>query len=313
MRRAYLVIQRVSFDHIAHVTRFIHAALSDSFGPATGLIVCEQIDEADHVDGAIIFVIGEGFQPHRRRPGCLYVYLNFSIIAVMGNPLHLSKVGWSAIRRKRRMLAEKQSGFDVLLDYFAPQTARLQHQLDMPVFGFSVGVDPAAIDTSMPLNERPYDICFVGAMTPRRRKVMDELKALGLRMSPHNGVVYEDIAAQSRCCINIHAYRSNHLETPRIIGAIAAGTPVVTEPSYGLQTLLPPDLVTTARLGHLAKTVHTLCCNTEALNSNQVKAQNWYKQVYLPQCHSTWADTCGKISDLAQQGLDAAKDGHAAE
>lgn len=301
MCRAYLIIQKVSFDHVSHVARFIHGTLRDSFGPDTNLIVCDQIDEADHVDNAIIFVIGEGFRPHTRRPGCTYVYLNFSIVAVMGNPLHMSKVGWSAIRRKRRMLIEKQAGFDVLLDYFGPQTLRLQRQMDMPVFGFGVAVDPGAINTSTPMSDRPFDVCFVGSMTPRRQKVMDALAALGLRVSPHSGVVYEDIAAQSRCCINIHAHRSNHLETPRIIGAMAAGIPVVTEPSYGLGELLPPDLVTTSRLGHLPETVRGLLNKPDMLVRNQQAVRNWYEKIYLNQCRTQWASICLKVSDLARK------------
>ncbi|WP_411890969.1 hypothetical protein [Yoonia sp. SDW83-1] len=300
MTSAALIIQKVSFDHISHVARFIHAELAKHFGPDTGLIVCDEIDNATHPDNAVIFVIGEGFQPHRRRPGCFYVYLNFSIVSVMGNPLQLSKVGWSAIRRKRRMLAEKQSGFDLLLDYFAPQTRRLQRQLDIPVLGFDIGVDPALIDRTVPPADRPYDICFVGAMTPRRQQVIAELEGSGLTISPHSGVVYEDIAAQSRCCINIHAYRSNHLEIPRIIGAVAAGTPVVTELSYGLQTLIPSDLVKTSGLRQLPKIARNLCRDPFALQNMQARSFNWYEQSYLPHCRQNWADICVKIKTQFQ-------------
>lgn len=310
MKRAYLIIQKVSFDHVAHVARFIHAELSRHFGAETGLIICDRIDDADHEDGAVVFVIGEGFAPHRRRPGCLYVYLNFSIVAVMGNPLHLSKVGWSAIRRKRRLLDEKLAGFDVLLDYFAPQTAWLRRRFNMPVYGFDVAVDPGPIDNTTPLSERRYDICFVGAMTPRRLRILDRLRASGLRLSPHRDVVYEDIAAQSRCCINVHAYRSNHLEVPRIVGAIAAGTPVVTETSYGLTTVVPEDLVVTSRLGNLSRAAQNLCSNLAGLRDRQVRALDWYEASYLPRTRDSWAAICDAISDMQHPTSDADKINH---
>ncbi len=300
MNRAYLIIQRVSFDHITYVTHFIRGELARHFGNDVDLIICDEIDDAPHDEASAVFVIGEGFKPHTRRPGCVYIYLNFSIVAVMGNPLQLSKVGWSAIRRKARMLREKQGCFDVILDYFAPQTARLQRRLDIPVFGFPVAVDPEAINTSLPMRDRPYDICFVGAMRPRRQQVLAELADYGLALSPHKNVIYEDVAAQSRCCINIHAHRSNHLETPRIIGAIAAGTPMVTEQSYGLQTLLPDGLVTVAKLRDIAKVAKTISAEDDAQKDRQMRVQNWYEQVYLPQCRTQWSEICDRICRLGR-------------
>lgn len=298
MNRACLIVQRVSFDHITHVTHFIRGALDRHFDSDVDLIICDEIDDAKYDEGTTVFVIGEGFQPHTQRSGCLYVYLNFSIVAVMGNPLQLSKIGWSAIRRKRRMLHEKLANFDVVLDYFPPQTARLKRQLGVPVFGFNVAIDPEAITASTPMHDRPYDVCFVGGMTPRRQKVLAELADEGLKLSPHKGVIYEEMAAQSRCCINIHAYRSNHLETPRVIGAIATQTPIITEPSYGLHTLLPEDLVMVAKLRNIAKAAQGVCASIDVQKDRQMQSQDWYRHVYLPQCHASWAEICNRVKNM---------------
>ncbi|WP_339644926.1 hypothetical protein [Jannaschia helgolandensis] len=298
MYNACLVIQKVSFDHIAHVVRFVHATLTANFGADTALYVCDEIDQADHPDNAIVFVIGEGFARHRRRRGCLYVYLNFSVVAVMGNPLRVSKEGWSAIRRKRRMLMDKLAGYDLLLDYFAPQTRVLQRHLRLPVLGFGIGVSPNVTGPAIALADRPYNVCFVGQMTPRRLRIIEDLRRRGLRMSPHSGIALEEVAAQSQCCINIHAHRSNHLETPRIIGALAVGTPVVTEKCYGLQGLLPSDLVKTARLVRLAEITQDICSNLDELQAQQALAQHWYRQTYLPQCRRNWSDICDHVKSL---------------
>ena len=296
MSRAYLIIQKVSFDHITHIAKFIHDELVSNFNEGADLIICDEIDDIVHDEGAIIFVIGEGFKAHQRRPGCLYVYLNFSIVSVLGNPLNLSKVGWSAIRRKRRMLCEKKAYFDVVLDYFAPQTPRLKQLLNMPVFGFNVAVDPNRMTPTIPFQDRPFDVCFVGSLTPRRQKILNALKACGLQLSPHNGVVYEDVAAQSRCCINIHAHRSNHLETPRIIGAIAAGTPIITEPCYGLDTVFPDDIVSVARLGNLVEVTQALCNDIGGGQNLIIRGQDWYKNTYMPSCRASWKQICTHLS-----------------
>ncbi|MDX8350607.1 hypothetical protein SLH49_21670 [Cognatiyoonia sp. IB215446] len=298
MDRAYLIIQKVSYAYITYVTRFIHAELERNFSGGAELIICDEIDEATHEENAIIFVIGEGFARHRRRPGCTYVYLNFSIIAVMGNPLKLSRIGWSAIRRKQRMLREKQDRYDILLDYFPPQTKRLQRRMKMPVFGFQVAIDPDTLPPAIPLAERPYDVCFVGGPSARRKTVLDALEQAGIRLSPQTGVVYEEIAAQSRCCLNIHAYRSNHLEIPRIIGAMATATPLVTEPSYGLNAVFPEGSVTTAAFSRLAETAANLGRALEE-KSNDQSEPKWYKDSYLPQSRALWADLCTRIRQIA--------------
>ena len=294
MDRAYLIIQKVSYAYITYVTRFIHAELDRNFSNGAELIICDEIDDATYEDNAIIFVIGEGFAPHRRRPGCTYVYLNFSIVAVMGNPLKLSRIGWSAIRRKQRMLREKQDCYDILLDYFPPQTRRLQLRMKMPVFGFQVAIDPDTLPPALPLADRPYDVCFVGGPSARRKTVLDALEQAGIRLSPQTGVVYEEIAAQSRCCLNIHAYRSNHLETPRIVGALATGTPLVTEPSYGLKTVFPNGSVTTAPFARLAEAAESLGRMPEE-KSNGPTGANWYRDTYLSQSRALWADLCTSI------------------
>ncbi|MEL6681956.1 MAG: hypothetical protein AAFQ09_04855 [Pseudomonadota bacterium] len=298
MDRAFLIVQSVSYAYVTYITRFIHAELQRNFDGGADLIICDEIDEASYDDNSIIFVIGEGFARHQRRPGCLYVYLNFSIIAVMGNPLNLSRIGWSAIRRKQRMLREKQDLYDVLLDYFPPQTKRLAGRMKMPVFPFQVAIDPDMLPPPIPLEERPYDICFVGGPSARRKTVLDALEAAGLRLSPQTDVIYEDIAAQSRCCVNIHSYRSNHLETPRIIGALATKTPLVTEPSYGLNLVFPKGSVTAAPFARLAATAEALCRAPQTL-ANHASGQAWYRKTYLPQSRANWADLCQRLRDIA--------------
>ncbi|QDY71348.1 glycosyltransferase [Qingshengfaniella alkalisoli] len=286
--QAYLIVQDVSFRYVQNVTRYIHRQLRSYFGDSAALVLTSEIDDVRYADGSIVFVIGENFRTHQRKPGCKYIYLNFSVVEVMGSPFKLSRIGWSAIRRKKRMLQEKIGAYDAVLDYFPPQTRILERRLAVPVFGFAVGVDLGAASNTKPLAAREYDLCFVGGMSPRRETVLADLSAEGLSLSPNSKVVFEEEAAKSRLCLNIHAYRSNHLETPRILGALASGTPVLTEPSFGLDTLMPPSCAAIARTDQLVRKAKQLLNSPTELQSLCDRSQAWYHTTYLPDAAGRW-------------------------
>ncbi len=300
MGTSALIVQNVSFAHVRNIVGFIHDQLCADFDPDLTLHLVEQIVDAPYDDGSVVFVIGEGFSPHQRRPGCFYIYLNFSIVEVLGNPLKMSRDGWSAIRRKKQMLTEKLAGFDLILDYFAPQSAVLARKLDVPVLHFPVAVGADVPASKTPLRDRPYDICFVGAITPRRAEVLDNLAAQGWHLSPHRDVTFEQAAGQSKCCLNIHAHRSNHLEVPRIIGALSVGCPVVTEQSFGLKTLLPEGLCVSVRHGVLAQKTDQMLRNLPDMEALQSQTSDWYQRIYLPQCRQRWADLAAGINAARQ-------------
>ncbi len=300
MAKTTLIVQAVSFGYVQNVVRFVHRMLRAHLDPDAELILCDELDHAVYEPGSTVFVIGENFARHTRRAGCRYVYLNFSIVEMMGNPLKTSRQGWKAIRRKRAMLMEKLDLYDVLLDYFAPQTRQLRRKVAQPVEGFGVAVHPRDMPAFESIGDRIYDVCFVGGISPRRREVLDQIKALGLTLSPHEGVVFEEIAARSRCCLNMHAQRSNHLETPRIVGAMAVGCPVVSEQSFGLSDLLPPDHLVTAPRLSLADAAARLVADRVRLEDLSQRSCNWFGQNYLPACEQDWARLCQRLRSLTR-------------
>lgn len=303
MGKTYLIVHSVSFDYVRNVVRFIHRALRNALDHSAELLIVDEIDAADHEDGALIFVIGENFSRHIRRSGCWYIYLNFSVVLALGNPLNISRSGWRAIRRKNSMLHEKLDLFDVLLDYYPQQTRVLQKRLRLPVLHFPVAVDPADIPATTPLDLRKYDVCFVGGLTERRSKIITALSAGGLRLSPHEGVVFEDAVAQSRCCLNVHSQKSNHLETPRIVGALAAATPTVSERSYGLRDLISEDLLVTSSISNIARATIELCEDQARLTTLSARSHVWYRQTYLPRCYSQWHTLVAQLSKLLKVGI----------
>lgn len=290
--RAALVVQTFSLGYVENFVHYFHDVLRRHLDPETPLIVVDALDEAPDLGGDV-FIIGENFPVFGRRTGCRYIYLNFSVVTPLGGLLSASLRGHRQILRKRRMLERKLSQIDVLLDYYAPQTEALRNRIDLPVYGFDVAIAPVS---STPVLERPYDVCFVGGMTPRRQAVLDAVAAQGLAISPHSGAPIEKLTAQSKCCLNIHMERSAHLEIPRVIAALSRGCPVVCETSLGLADWNAGDIIDERPLGQLAAGVAEMLSDRERLVARADRAARWYNDVYLAGAEARWSETLADLS-----------------
>lgn len=299
-RTPCIVVSRNSLTYVPLIVKTLKNLIGANFEAAPSLFVCDHIDEAPIPQGSIVFVVGESFPCFAKKPGCLYLYLNFSVVELMGNPLSIGLSGLRQVRRKQRLLQEKLDCFDVLLDYLPLQTTMLQHRLDMPVMHFPPCVDPALLEEPRPIKGTRYDVCFVGGITPRRQAVLRRIEATGLSLSPSSEVVLEEVAARSSLCLNIHAARSNHLETPRIVGALAAGCPVVTEKSFGIRSVFPADIVVAAPLARLPSTVRELLQDPTWLDDLRRRSAEWYRSVYLPEAQRRWGEICGAARAMAE-------------
>ncbi|MEL7105814.1 MAG: hypothetical protein AAGM21_07835 [Pseudomonadota bacterium] len=293
MPRASLVVQDFSYGFVRRFVDYLHGVMQRHLDPHAGLLICHQVDAAAYPDG-LVFLIGENFAPFERRKGCTYALLNLSVVSPLGSPFAASLAGHRQVFRKRRMLAGKLPLIDALLDYYPPQTKRLKHSLSLPVFGFDVAV--AAASDRQP--DPDYDVCFVGAMTARRQRVLDDLKARGVRLSPSHGGPIEKFAAQSALCLNIHTERSNHLEVPRFAAALSTGCPVVTETSFGVADLGAQDFVIERPLPQVADAVTALLGDKSRLERLQRDSLSWYKAHYLPRADARWRDVFEQATTL---------------
>jgi hypothetical protein len=298
MRPACLVIRRASVPYIRRVAEALRDDLSSHFGPATTMVICDEIDEAAIGDAGTVFLVGEEFGPFLRRAGCRYVYVNFSVVAVLGNPLAMSVEGWRRIRWKQRLLARHATLCDAVLDYYPAQTRVLRRILPRPVHGFLPHVGAPAMAALRPPDQRAHDVCFVGGITPRRQAVLDSLVARGLSFTPARGEL-EDLAADARVTLNIHMQRSNHFEIPRVVGAMAAGSVVVTETSHGIGDVVPEALVCVARYGRLAGALAALVQDPGRLAALQGRALDWYAQVHVPRCRTLLRESLDAVTALA--------------
>ncbi len=293
MPRAALIIQNFSNAYVCNIAQYIHNTLKEHIDPDALFLLCDEIDEAEHPDGTLVFLIGEQFRPFTRRAGCRYIYLNFSVVTVLGNPLGTGLAGLRAIRRKRRLLNAKLPLIDIVLDYYPPQTKVLQRKLPCPVMGFDVAISPPK--DRVPMSERAYDVCFVGGLNDRRRAVCDAISAQGFVLSPSNNVIIEDVAAQSRCCLNVHAVRSHHYEAPRFIAALSTGTPTVSEHTFGLGALSNQKFVVQESISRLSSAIKDMLAQPDLLEDLGHAGSNWYADQYLPNAERKWKDTCQEI------------------
>lgn len=95
---------------------------------------------------------------------------------------------------------------------------------------------------SIPLEERPIDLLFIGSMNPRRRAWLDRIEACGVSVSTFDGPLYSDerdgYIMQAKAVLNTPFYESNRFEQARVAQCLSLGTPVISE--RNAQTLPHP-------------------------------------------------------------------------
>ena len=240
MSKLYLVIHPKSYKSVTRVSDYIWERVQEFAGGDAEKHMVEHVDAVDFAKGSTVLIIGEKFRSFEREAGCRYVFLNFSVMHLLGNPFACDLYALRMMAAKRKFLRRKLPSLDFVLDYFDEHASVLRRKLDIPVLTFPVSVTPSAKPLD-PIAARPMDICFVGEMTSRRKKLIAKLDEF--KFGPQNGVVLEDEVERSRITLNVHVRRSNHFEFPRAIAAISRGSVLVTENSFGMSSAIPNDLV----------------------------------------------------------------------
>jgi hypothetical protein len=88
---------------------------------------------------------------------------------------------------------------------------------------------------TLPLEERPIDLLFVGSMNERRKRFIDRIEACGLSVATFDHPVYGDerdaFIRQAKAVVNCHYYPSSRFEQVRVAHCLSLGTPVISERS----------------------------------------------------------------------------------
>jgi hypothetical protein len=86
---------------------------------------------------------------------------------------------------------------------------------------------------SLPLEERPIDLLFIGSMNPRRKAWLGRIEALGAKVayfdSPLYGAERDEFILRSKAVVNAHFYESSRFEQARVAHCLSLGTPVICE------------------------------------------------------------------------------------
>ena len=88
-------------------------------------------------------------------------------------------------------------------------------------------------EQTIPLEDRPIDLLFIGSMNERRRAWLDRIEALGLSVAMFDGPLYgperDQFILQAKAVVNAHFYESSRFEQARVAHCLSLGTPVIAE------------------------------------------------------------------------------------
>jgi hypothetical protein len=291
VEKCYFLVHEVSYRAVTSIAEYIRVQLALHSPLAFEFHICKSISDISPQPGSVIFIVGDPFAKLTRADGCKYVFLNFSVLLVLGNPLKCGLAAFKLLRNKRKIFEDKLPCYDYVLDYWPEQTSAMQRKYAIPIDSFPVAAASRKADSS----KKIHDVCLVGVMTPRRRRLSERLRSLGVSMSPSEGVVMEDTAARSRIVLNAQAGRSNHLEIPRIIGAFASGALLITENKSGMKKAFPDGIYVGEAYSRLAKAITTSLADDVLMSTTIDAATHWYNNVYIPRCDDEWGHIITKV------------------
>ncbi len=131
-------------------------------------------------------------------------------------------------------------------DYNPVNRDRLSYEYGIRAKLLPMGWVPTLSES--PLGLQPdYDVMFVGAQTPKRLHVIDQLRLRGMNVYFSNacyGPLRNEMHERSRVVLNMHAYDAKVLESVRLVAAMARRRPVVTQ--MDPDTASEPDLAALA-------------------------------------------------------------------
>jgi SAM-dependent methyltransferase len=169
---------------------------------------------------AVNFIFGAhlGFEASLRdRYTCVFVNLE-----------QLGQGGASVSKDYLALLASS-----AVVDYNADNVpAYTSHHADVPVFPLlhAPYLVPAE---SVPLEDRPIDLLFIGSMNERRRAMLKRIEAQGVTVSLFDAPLYgperDAVIVQAKVVFNAHFYPSSRFEQARVSHCMSLGTPVVSE------------------------------------------------------------------------------------
>jgi len=290
IRPVFLVVNRLSYRYIDSVAEYILQTLKHITGSEVSFELADNVEEIKLPYRSIVFIIGDPFPRFVKDEGCFYIFINFSLLY---NVNRNRKLNWRASRwisQKHKAFMKKVKSFDLIVDFYHPQTLLLKQELEdvsievMP-FLTNVTQKPRIVPS---LKERKWDICVVGTLSSRRIKVYKRLRKLGYQLSPFESSDIQSVIADSKLTLNIHVQDCDTLEAPRVIQTLSLGGCLVTEHCYGLEKIVPNDCYCCVQYSNLVSEIDKLLENIGRIQDMGVKAKRYMQEHYEGNCLRCW-------------------------
>ena len=292
MKKCLLITNKFSYSYIRNSVKYTEEILRKYSRAGFQSHIVETVDEVIIEPDSITFIIGDPFPIFERKPDCYYVFINFSLLYQLGDPINASTKGLEWISRKRRSFMEKVHCFDEVMDFYPAQTRIMKKELSgLPVmvrsFPVNVLVDEKEL---LPIEKREFDVCIVGSMTNRRIDLCQRLAQQGMVLSPPTTFDISETIRHSRLVLNIHAYRCNTLEIPRVLEAMLAGTALLTEHCFEIEDTFASKYYFTAAYDELEERTQFLINNHRQLHSVSANAKLFVRNQYDKDCEMSWKE-----------------------
>jgi len=131
-----------------------------------------------------------------------------------------------------------------VVDYdFGNVSAYTEDVANVPIvpFGYAAYLEQADV---IPLDQRPIDLLFFGAINERRLRFISRIKAMGWTVTQFNHPLYgserDSLIRQAKAVLNCHFYESNRFEQVRAFHCLSLGTPIISECTTKTKIKLPP-------------------------------------------------------------------------
>lgn len=280
-----------------NVADWIYSVLEQYFPSPPIRIQRSHIDIADLPVNTLLFVLGQETILCNRQDSVRVVFICLSAFYSVRGILNQSLGGIRLLRRRRKKVAKNILPYtDAIIDYYPRHAEVLQKKLNNNLIVHSFLLNSISSGkSSVEFAKRRWDICIVGGRSKRREAVWKRLLVRGLSLSPASSECLEETILNSRLVLNIHSERYDNVEVPRIIAAIQNGVSVLSEPCYGLNDILPNNLIDICEYKDLGERALFLLSNPAFLHEMSDHARSWYDSVYQSKSSQTLVSTLESI------------------
>jgi len=284
-----IIIHESSYKYIESVVKSIIECISITSGIIPIVTICPCIKEDTYADNSLIFIIGDSFLDIKKKTNCFYVFINFSLLFRFRPYKFLFNNSRSWINNKKMLFEERIKSFDMIIDFYLPQTKLLEKNYGSNLYieNFLPSILPSHNNLEIN-NFKKWDVCFVGTLSRRRIRVEQELLKAGFLVSPYETDDIDNIIINSRVVINIHYVSCDTLEFPRVVHAFARNTCLVTETCYKMEEFFPSNTYVSADYKNVVRVITNLLNDNAKRISIANNALQYINEVYQNNVIEKW-------------------------